>query len=178
MYKKKQFLPEKLYIPASEKVPVSRHCKRGKQGKGGVCIAVLTDLMATQESLSNHRKHLASCRIRPLQVITQRIYSLLHQVINVFWVHLAPLLLIRNADAQHLSSINLERVKWRIMPVVFVELFSLSNLCASFHLFLKSTYKYAIYWLSSWLLWHYRSVIVWASGGNILHIDMSRSTAW
>ena len=84
MYKKKQFLPQRVSILASEKVPASSHCQRGKQGEEGEHVVVLTDLVATQESLSSRRKHLASCRIRPLQVVAQRTRCLFHQVMNVF----------------------------------------------------------------------------------------------
>lgn len=68
------------YIKVHKEViftPKMLHSRVRSPGEqGGRVRKVLTDLMATQESLSNHRKHLASCRIRPLQVITQIISSL------------------------------------------------------------------------------------------------------
>lgn len=83
IFEKKLFKPQRLYIPASEKALASRRCRRRKEE---VCAVVLTDLLAAQESLSTHRKHLASCRIRPLQAITQGEFHLRFPLIYLFYL--------------------------------------------------------------------------------------------
>lgn len=50
---------------------------------------------------------------------------------------LAPLLLVRNEDAQHLSTINLERMKWRIMPMVLLNCLVYLTCVHPFTCFLK-----------------------------------------